>query len=143
MVEDGSLNSAIMNVSQSGTMPTMSAGDFNGDGFDDLIFSDYHGTVAAIFKTEDSWHFEVIANNIDKNTDNIQSTGTIVHHDGQETLITSLLPTPEDGYLNHTIMNQSLAGTMPTMDVGDFNGDGLDDIIFSDYQGTIVQLEIV
>ena len=71
-------------------MPTM-AGDFNGDGLDDIVFSDYQGTVAGIFKTEDSWEYVVIANNIHH-----YNQGTIVNPDGTEKYILSSLSMPAD-----------------------------------------------
>ena len=93
MPEDG-LNFTIQSVSQNGTMPTMAAGDFNGDGLDDIIFSDYHGTVAGIFKTEDSWEYVVIANKI-----NNYDQATLIDPDGTKKSVIPMLPTPEDGYL--------------------------------------------
>ena len=78
-------------------MHAMSTGDLNGDGVDDIVFSDHVGTVAAMIKVGDSWEYEVIANNIQ------WQTGTLINSDGSETLLTSFAPTPTDGSLETKI----------------------------------------
>ena len=110
----------------------LQVGTSNGNQFeDDIVFSDYAGTVAAMIKVGDVWEYEVIANGIN------YQTGTIVNSDGSETLLTSFAPTPTDGSLETTIRNSTGHCIMHEMSTGDLNGDGIDDIVFSDYAGTV------
>ena len=54
---------------------------------------------------EINWHYEVVANDIHHH-----NQGAIVNPDGTKKTIISMLPTPEDGSLNHSIMNVSQSG---------------------------------
>ena len=119
-----------------GLMHTMASGDINGDGKDDIIFSDPYGNVAAMYKIGGEWQYEYIAHDLDS-----RSTASFINVDGSERLISETVSKKTNGN-NHdfTINQQTSAGLMHTMASGDINGDGKDDIIFSDPYGNVAAM---
>jgi len=119
-----------------GLMHTMASGDINGDGKDDIIFSDPYGNVAAMYKIGGEWQYEYIAHDLDS-----RSTASFINVDGSERLISETVSKKTNGN-NHdfTINQQTSAGLMHTMASGDINGDGKDDITFSDPYGNVAAI---
>jgi hypothetical protein len=137
-------NSAI-NVAAGNTI--IGTGDFNGDGRVDVLFRTGTGSIFNLLATANGGY----ANNGDNSFVNGASTTSIVgtgdfNGDGRQDIlwrnpngtIFNFLGTANGGYTNNGDNSAvTLAATTQIIGVGDFNGDGRDDLLMRDSTGAV------
>ena len=106
---DGETYNFAINALWDGANFNLSSGDFNGDGVDDLAFSDYHGDVALLLSDNGEWGFRYIIEDIDST-----STGGIINSDGSKTLLSSFVPSDADGETYNLRLMRFGMGRTPT-----------------------------
>lgn len=115
-------------------------GDFNGDGRDDILWRNNNGIVTNWLGTADSAFINNHANSVAAMpTDfNVAGVGDF-NGDGRDDIlwrnnagvVTDWLSTPSGGFVdNKDVLTTAIPGDWNVAGVGDFNGDGRDDILW-------------